>query len=79
MARTKATEAQEETVVVAPMTGRAVGLARDDETGSWAAVVLEFSAESGVGRVVRSVPVGSSKIEASERFKLLAVEEGIVV
>lgn len=79
MAKPKSTEAQPETTVVVPMTGRAIGIVQDPETQGWSAVVLEFSSESGLGRVVKSVPTGTSRMEAGERFKLLAVEEGLVV
>lgn len=79
MVKPKNSEAKVETMVAPPMTGRAVGTAQNSETGVWSAVVLEFSVESGLGRVVKSVPVGTNRIEAAERFKLIAVEEGLVV
>lgn len=62
-----------------PMTGRAVGTAIDPSTGTWVAVVLEFNPATGQARVARTVPAGSAKMEAAEKFKILAVEEGVVV
>lgn len=73
------TKSVTESTIVTPMTGRAVGIIQDAATGSWSVAVLEFSTETGGGRVVSTTPVGPSKMEASEKFKRLAVEEGIVV
>lgn len=69
-------ETTEETAL---MTGRAVGTAIDPTTGTWVAAVIEFDPKSGQARVSRTLPSGNSKMEASEKFKILAVEEGVVV
>lgn len=58
--------------------GKAVGLGKNS-SGGYELVVLEFDSESGESRMVRTIDVGSSKLEAAERFKVLAVEEGLVV
>ena len=86
MAKSKsslATESEEtqETTTEAPvvMTGRAIGTGLDPTTGSWVAAVIEFNPATGSARVSRTVATGSSKMEAVEKFKLLAVEEGVVV
>lgn len=62
-----------------PMTGRAVGTAIDPTTGTWVTAVIEFDPKSGQARVSRTLPSGNSKMEAAEKFKILAVEEGVVV
>lgn len=62
-----------------PMTGRAVGTAIDPTTGTWVAAVIEFNPKTGQARVSRTLPSGNSKMEAAEKFKILAVEEGVVV
>lgn len=62
-----------------PMTGRAVGTAIDPITGAWVAAVIEFNPTTGQARVSRTLPSGNSKMEATEKFKILAVEEGVVV
>lgn len=69
-------ETTEETV---PMTGRAVGTAIDPTTGTWVAAVIEFNPSTGQARVSRTLPSGNSKMEAAEKFKILAVEEGVVI
>jgi hypothetical protein len=69
-------ETMEETL---PMTGRAVGTAIDPMTGTWVAAVIEFNPSTGQARVSRTLPSGNSKMEAAEKFKILAVEEGVVV
>ena len=86
MARNKSnqeTDLQEESLTTEqqelPMTGRAVGTAIDPTTGNWVAVVLEFNPTTGQARVSRTLPAGSAKMEAAEKFKILAVEEGVVV
>lgn len=62
-----------------PMTGRAVGTAIDPTTGTWVTAVIEFNPKTGQARVSRTLPSGNSKMEAAEKFKILAVEEGVVV
>lgn len=89
MARTKINESAEavtaELVIsgtteeAPPMTGRAVGTAIDPTTGTWVAAVIEFNPKTGQARVSRTLPSGNSKMEAAEKFKILAVEEGVVV
>jgi hypothetical protein len=91
MARTKASQITEETTLetssgeelveiqTPPMNGRAVGTAIDPTTGTWVTVVLEFNPATGHSRISRTVPSGNSKLEAAEKFKILAVEEGVVV
>lgn len=67
---------QEEAV---EMTGVAVGTALDPETGRWLTTVIRFNHETGTAVIDKTVFSGLSKSEASEKFKILAVEEGIVV
>lgn len=61
------------------MTGRAIGTAINPSTGTWVAAVIEFNPATGQARVSRTLPSGNSKTEAAEKFKILAVEEGVVV
>lgn len=89
MARNKSSQSIEETTTESvmletseetlPMTGRAVGTAIDPTTGMWVAAVIEFNPKTGQARVSRTLPSGHSKMEAAEKFKILAVEEGVVV
>lgn len=89
MARNKSSQSIEETTTESvmletseetlPMTGRAVGTAIDPTTGTWVAAVIEFNPKTGQARVSRTLPSGNSKMEAAEKFKILAVEEGVVV
>lgn len=69
---------EEETTATAAesMDGSAVGIVRTP-TG-YTVVKLDFNYSSGNAKVVRSHDVGSSKLEAAERFKILAAEEGLV-
>ena len=61
------------------MDGKAVGTVLDSETGLYKAVVMEFNSATGEARILKSVGSGANKTEAAERFKILAVEEGLVV
>ena len=79
VSETMTTETSSEEVTEIMMTGRAVGTAIDPSTGNWVVAVLDFDPASGQARVTRTVPSGSSKMESAERFKLVAVEEGVVV
>lgn len=91
MARSKSSQVAEETALEVTaseelaeietpvMNGRAVGTAIDPTTGTWVTVVLEFNPTTGHSRISRTVPSGNSKLEAAEKFKILAVEEGVVV
>lgn len=65
------------TTAVESMDGSAVGIVRTS-TGGYTVVKLEFNSSSGNAKVVRSHEVGSSKLEAAERFKIVAAEEGLV-
>lgn len=60
------------------MNGSAVGIVKT-ETGSYNVVKLEFNSETNSMSVTRTVEVGPSKMEAAEKFKVFAVEEGLVV
>lgn len=60
------------------LSGRAIGVTKDPSTGLFVTSVLEFDL-NGNARVVRSVNGGASKMEASEQFKIMAVEEGVVL
>jgi hypothetical protein len=59
--------------------GKAVGTVLDSETGLYKTVVMEFNSETGQARILREIGSGGNKTEAAERFKILAVEEGLVV
>lgn len=59
------------------MDGTAVGIVTTPTSG-YQVVKLEFNSMTGTARVVKTVDVGSSKLQATERFKILAVEEGLV-
>jgi hypothetical protein len=61
------------------MNGMAVGLEKDPTTGLWNAVVLKFNGTSGEASISRVVSAGNNKLEAAEKFKVLAVEEGMVI
>ena len=61
------------------MVGRAIGTAINPSTGTWVTAVIEFDPTTGQARVSRTLPSGNSKMEAIEKFKILAVEEGVVV
>jgi hypothetical protein len=77
---TESEESQEATTTTpVVMTGRAIGTGFDPTTGSWVAAVLEFNPATGDARVSSTVSTGSSKMDAVEKFKILAVEEGVVV
>ena len=58
--------------------GTAVGIVRNSN-GSYLVVTLELDSTTGQSRVTKTHDVGSSKLEAAERFKVSAVEEGLVV
>lgn len=57
--------------------GSAIGIVTTP-TGGYQVVKLEFNSMTGTARVVKTVDVGPSKLQATERFKILAVEEGLV-
>jgi len=65
------------TTAIESMDGSAVGIVRTS-TGGYTVVKLEFNSSSGNAKVVRSHEVGTSKLEAAERFKIVAAEEGLV-
>lgn len=58
--------------------GNALGIVKDSN-GHYLVVALELDSSTGASRITKSFDVGSSKMEAAERFKVLAVEEGLVV
>jgi hypothetical protein len=70
-------EEETTTAAIESMDGSAVGIVRTS-TGGYTVVKLEFNSSSGNAKVVRSHEVGTSKLEAAERFKIVAAEEGLV-
>jgi FlaG/FlaF family flagellin (archaellin) len=72
-----ATEETTSTTASETMDGTAVGITQT-ENGRFTVVKLEFNSTSGTSKVVRTIEVGSSKLEAAERFKIIAAEEGLV-
>lgn len=60
------------------MNGSAVGIVKT-AAGGYAVVKLEINSETNSMLVTKTIEVGPSKMEAAERFKVLAVEEGLVV
>jgi hypothetical protein len=70
-------EEETTTTAIESMDGSAVGIVRTS-TGGYTVVKLEFNSSSGNAKVVRSHEVGTSKLEAAERFKIVAAEEGLV-
>lgn len=71
-------ESNEPQATESPMTGKAVGIAPDPLTGAWVTTVVEFNPSTGQARVLKTIASGLSKMEASEKFKIAAIEEGIV-
>lgn len=59
------------------MDGSGVGIIKTS-TGGYRVVKLEFNSQTGTSRLSKMMDVGSSKLEASERFKIMASEEGLV-
>jgi hypothetical protein len=70
-------EEETTTTAIESMDGSAVGIVRTS-AGGYTVVKLEFNSSSGNAKVVRSHEVGTSKLEAAERFKIVAAEEGLV-
>lgn len=71
-------ESDNETQVAHSMDGEGIGIAKT-ASGGYAVVKLEFNSATNQMVVTKTIDVGSSKMEAAERFKVLAVEEGLVV
>lgn len=72
------TETNEVEKVNMNVDGTAVGIVKNSN-GSYQVVKLELDSSTGASKITRSLDVGSSKLEAAEKFKVLAVEEGLVV
>lgn len=76
---TEATETSVvETQVTHSMDGSAIGIAKTS-TGGYTVLKMEFNSSTNEMIVTKTFDVGTSKMEAAERFKVLAVEEGLVV
>ena len=67
-----------ETVGALNIDGTAIGIVKNSN-GGYLVVALELDSSTGQTRVTKTLDVGSSKLDAAERFKVLAVEEGLVV
>ena len=76
---TEATEAVvAEATEALSMDGAAIGIAKTS-TGSYTVLKMEFNSSTNQMVVTKTVEVGPSKMEAAEKFTVLAVEEGLVV
>lgn len=58
--------------------GTAVGIVKN-ANGAYTVVKLELDSVTGASRITKTLDAGNSKLDAAERFKILAVEEGLVV
>lgn len=72
------TETNEVEQVDMNVDGTAVGIVKNSN-GSYQVVKLELDSATGASRITKTLEAGSSKLDAAERFKILAVEEGLVV
>lgn len=59
------------------MNNKAVGTFKNRD-GVWCVGLIQFDAETGQAKVEKIFTAGTSKPEAAERFRILAVQEGLV-
>jgi len=76
---------EEDTVVTSPeefqaleLTTVALGVYKNVETGEWMVARLKFNPETEQAAVVEHIPAGPGRDFAIEKFKIVAVAEGIV-
>jgi len=72
------TESTTQPQVTNSMDGSGIGIAKTS-TGGYTVVRMEFNSSTNEMVVTKIIEVGPSKMEAAERFKVMAVEEGLVV
>lgn len=60
------------------LTHTALGTFRNDLTGEWLVAKIKFNPETGHAEVVERVPAGPGRDFAIEKFKIVAVQEGVV-
>ena len=76
MAKKSQVEQEEQTVSVLSHT--ALGTYKNDSTGEWLVAKLRFDPQTGHAEVVEHIPAGPGRDFAIEKFKIVAVSEGVV-
>ena len=51
---------------------------QDEKDYKWKVAVLKFDPRTGLTKLDKVVPCGMEKIEADERFRILAVQQGVI-
>lgn len=60
------------------LTHVALGTFRNELTGEWLVAKVRFNPETGHAEVVERIPAGPGRDFAIEKFKIVAVNEGVV-
>jgi hypothetical protein len=68
----------EEETNVSTLTHVALGTFKDDSSGEWLVAKIKFDPETGAAEVTERIPAGPGRDFAIEKFKIVAVQEGVV-
>lgn len=68
----------EEDLQLSELTTVGIGVYKNTETGEWMVAKLKFNPETEQAAVVEHIPAGPGRDFAIEKFKIVAVAEGIV-
>ena len=74
----KKSQVEQEAQTVSVLSHTALGTYRDDTTGEWMVAKLKFDPHTGQAEVVEHIPAGPGRDFAIEKFKIVAVQEGVV-
>lgn len=64
--------------VSSPLTHVGLGMYKNQETGEWLVAKLKFNPDTGEAELVERIPAGPGRDFGIEKFKIVAVAEGIV-
>lgn len=76
--KTMVKESENKTEAVSELTHVALGTFKNDSTGEWMVAKLKYNPETGDAEVVEKISAGPGRDFGIEKFKIVAVEEGIV-
>lgn len=75
MAKKSYLEKEEE---VSTLTHVALGTYKNELTGEWMVAKIKFNPETGQAELAEHIPAGPGRDFAIEKFKIVAVQEGVV-
>lgn len=65
-------------VVVVELSHVGLGIYKNTDTSEWMVIKLKFDPLTGQAEVVEHIPAGPGRDFAIEKFKIVAVQEGVV-